>query len=570
MTRGQAATTEAVVESPMQFRPPTSPDADQVSDRHATPTHDRAPSPSHAPSSLVGYAGVPALRHRWVPARHGHPPGSTGGKNPPMPPPGSIPSTSLSGAGRRGMTPAFASRCRRAEARPACGRERTSPEAAAGSVAGYPRRRFMPQGREPISSGRRLGRDRELVVRHTRDVDQHALDRPTAARRDAEPDASGSRSRRSRSPGPSPGGRSSSRAGGVIWFGWITPLPAGQPVTTGGGAGAWTTAVAFDAAVADPSAFRAVTRTRSRRPTSAATSWYACTVAPPIAAQSVPCGFPPLAGHRTHWYENEVGLFDHWPGVAVSVEPERAVPTIVGSATRTGGCDAAVTAAVALDAATAEPSAFEAVTRTRRRDPRSPLETTYACVVAPPMKAQSEPSGRPPLAGQRTHCEGERGRAPGPGSLGRRQGGADGRGTGDRRLSRVGGDCLRRGRPDAGQCRQHQTKRQGERSYPEDALPSYARHVNVLSSLHEWRLVSSRVRRRVAEHTAVHKARRAQSMALPTPSAVRPACVRIRSHAFDAVVEHSGCGRAAGSAGGFGGHSWLRKRSTEPSDVGAQ
>jgi hypothetical protein len=65
---------------------------------------------------------------------------------------------------------------------------------------------------------------------------------------------------------------------------------------------------------------------------------------------------------------------------------------------------------------------------------------------------------------------------------------------------------------------------------------------------------SSRVRRRGAEHTAVPEARKAESVALPTPSAVRPACVRIRSHAFDAAVEHSR--RAAVQTGSAAGFRW--------------
>jgi hypothetical protein len=63
-----------------------------------------------------------------------------------------------------------------------------------------------------------------------------------------------------------------------------------------------TTAVALEAAVADPSAFVAVTRTRIRRPTSADPSTYLDVVAPPTDAQSDPSGSPPLESQRTHWY----------------------------------------------------------------------------------------------------------------------------------------------------------------------------------------------------------------------------------------------------------------------------
>ena len=92
----------------------------------------------------------------------------------------------------------------------------------------------------------------------------------------------------------------SSRAGGLIWFGRIASLPAGQPVATGGGGAACTAAVAFEAAVALPVALVAVTRTRSRRPTALAVMTYDCVVTPPIAAQSEASGFPPDWGQRVH------------------------------------------------------------------------------------------------------------------------------------------------------------------------------------------------------------------------------------------------------------------------------
>ena len=38
-----------------------------------------------------------------------------------------------------------------------------------------------------------------------------------------------------------------------------------------------------------------------------------------MTAQSDPSGRPPDAGQRTHWYENEVGLFAHDPWLAVSL-----------------------------------------------------------------------------------------------------------------------------------------------------------------------------------------------------------------------------------------------------------
>ena len=92
----------------------------------------------------------------------------------------------------------------------------------------------------------------------------------------------------------------SSRAGGLICSGRITPVPAGQPVATGAGAAACTTSVAFEAAVAPPLALVAVTLTRSRKPTALAVTTYDRVVAPPIAAQSDASGFPPDWGHRVH------------------------------------------------------------------------------------------------------------------------------------------------------------------------------------------------------------------------------------------------------------------------------
>ena len=68
-----------------------------------------------------------------------------------------------------------------------------------------------------------------------------------------------------------------------------------------------------------------------------------------------------------------------------------------------GPVGAAVTATVALEAAVAGPSEFEAVTRTLSREPTSPVAAMYAVVVAPPITAQSDPSSAPPEAGQRTH-----------------------------------------------------------------------------------------------------------------------------------------------------------------------
>jgi hypothetical protein len=91
-----------------------------------------------------------------------------------------------------------------------------------------------------------------------------------------------------------------------------------------------------DAAVVEPSALEAVTRTRRVEPASAAAMMYAWVVAPPMTAQSEPSGSPPDAGQRTHWNANPVGLSLHVPWVAVSVEPTVAVPDTAGSVVLTG------------------------------------------------------------------------------------------------------------------------------------------------------------------------------------------------------------------------------------------
>jgi hypothetical protein len=111
---------------------------------------------------------------------------------------------------------------------------------------------------------------------------------------------------------------------------------------------------------------------------------------------------PPLASQRDHAYANVMPLPVHVPGFAVSVWPTTVDSTIVGGCVF-GGPACPLTTSVAFEATVAAPSAFDAVTRTRRREPTSPDATTYAVVEAPPMTAQSEPSGAPPDAGQRTH-----------------------------------------------------------------------------------------------------------------------------------------------------------------------
>jgi hypothetical protein len=86
-----------------------------------------------------------------------------------------------------------------------------------------------------------------------------------------------------------------------------------------------TGAVWMDLAVADPSAFEAVTLTRIVWPASAPTSVYVFCV--PLAAFLQP--FPPPL-QRSHWYAYDVGELVQTPFSAVSVWPTVGAPTIVG------------------------------------------------------------------------------------------------------------------------------------------------------------------------------------------------------------------------------------------------
>ena len=113
----------------------------------------------------------------------------------------------------------------------------------------------------------------------------------------------------------------------------------------------------------------------------------------------------PAVSHRSQRKVNVIGCWPfHVPGVTWSVWPCAAVPDRVGACTLTGlPASGARTSAVAFEATVFEPSAFDAVTRTRSRWSTSAVATTYFVVVAPPIAAQSAPLGRPPPLGQRTH-----------------------------------------------------------------------------------------------------------------------------------------------------------------------
>ena len=86
----------------------------------------------------------------------------------------------------------------------------------------------------------------------------------------------------------------------------------------------------------------------------------------------------------------------HVPRPAVSVEPSRAVPEIVGRPVLAGGATA--TAVVGAEVAAAEPPSLRAVTTTRNSRPTSAPVAVYVLLVAPEIGWQL-----PPLASQRCH-----------------------------------------------------------------------------------------------------------------------------------------------------------------------
>ena len=88
-----------------------------------------------------------------------------------------------------------------------------------------------------------------------------------------------------------------------------------------------TMAVGAEVAVPERFAFRAVTRTRTRKPRSAVRRTYVLAVAPAMSVHDVVAS----ALQCSHWNANAVGLPLHAPGSAVSVWPTRAVPATVGS-----------------------------------------------------------------------------------------------------------------------------------------------------------------------------------------------------------------------------------------------
>src|SRR5688572_22065984 len=115
----------------------------------------------------------------------------------------------------------------------------------------------------------------------------------------------------------------------------------------------------------DPLAFRAVTRTRMRKPMSAVRTPYVLPFAPGTGRQ-----FLPSASQRCHAYAYAVGLFDQLPSSAVSSSPTRSSPRIDGRSVFCGA-ELGVTAAVGAERAAPAPSTFTASTRTRIVRPAS-------------------------------------------------------------------------------------------------------------------------------------------------------------------------------------------------------
>jgi hypothetical protein len=153
-----------------------------------------------------------------------------------------------------------------------------------------------------------------------------------------------------------------------------------------------------DSAVAEPKLFRAVTRTRILRPTSAAVSLNCALVALAIEAKVLPWA----VFERSHWYVNVIGAAPvQVPVLAAIVEPSTIEPDTAGALVFTGALP--WTTPVALDATVVEPEEFVAVTRTRMREPASFPVSVWVAFVAPAICAQLLPSGSPPSAPHRTH-----------------------------------------------------------------------------------------------------------------------------------------------------------------------
>src|SRR3970040_1585379 len=173
----------------------------------------------------------------------------------------------------------------------------------------------------------------------------------------------------------------------------IEPETLGRCVFTGARGLAFTAAFACEEPVWDPTELVPVTRSRMRQPTSAETRTYVVPVAPVMLRQLLPSGAPPSDPHRTHWYANVIGWVPvHAPAVPVSRWPSVGVPEIAGSPVFFGAPLSSVTTEVASDRAEPEPSAFDAVTRTRIRAPTSAFASTCVVSVAVEIGVQLAPA----------------------------------------------------------------------------------------------------------------------------------------------------------------------------------
>ncbi len=128
-----------------------------------------------------------------------------------------------------------------------------------------------------------------------------------------------------------------------------------------------TTAVWSDWALDEPSAFVAVSSTRSVEPTSPGATTWVCPVSPAIAAQPAP-----TASQRSHASAKPIGGVPvQEPETAVSVSPETAVPLMVGGDALDGvaaerASAPALRAAMAAAPTTSAPLDLNAKRRARR------------------------------------------------------------------------------------------------------------------------------------------------------------------------------------------------------------
>jgi len=174
------------------------------------------------------------------------------------------------------------------------------------------------------------------------------------------------------------------------------PFAAGGVVVVGRGA---TTAVGTEVAWVEPSALRAVTRTRSVLLRSGDESSYVFPVAPLMLEQ-----LPPVRLHRRHWYANVIGSVPvHLPGSAVSVEPTVGVPEIVGGSVFVGFTWAAAlpdSGPLSATAPNAASAASDAATPTRTTMRLRCFIWNFPLLTGPPDGGASLGGVRAPLPGR--------------------------------------------------------------------------------------------------------------------------------------------------------------------------